>query len=192
MTRGALRFAAIGLAAWTSALLFPQSVLADDSKSTLNSTDVSFVKHAGQMAKDEIKITELGTRKAERSDVKNLAEMLMKDRTDMNTELMQMAGAKQIPLSAVISPSSAEKFQNLERYSGIDFDRAFVGMMESAQQNAVSMFEKAEKKVADADLRMWFSRKLATLRLNMDVIKDVKSKLPPDTTIDTTTPPYLK
>jgi predicted outer membrane protein len=187
-----LSFAAIAMVAWMSALLFPQNVFADGAKSSLNSADESFVKQAGQMSKDEMKIAELGTQKAERTDVKGLAEMLMKDRTAMNTDLSQLAETKHVPLSAVISPASAQKFKNLEKYFGIDFDRAFVGMMEGAQQSAISMFEKAEKKVADADLKVWFSRNLASLRLNLDQIKDLKSKLPPDTTIDTTTPPFLR
>lgn len=173
------------------AMFLPQNGFADEAKSSLNSSDESFFKRAGQMSQDEMKIAELGTQKAERSDVKGLAEMLLKDRTAMNTSLNQLADTKHVPLSAVISPASAQKFKNLEKYFGIDFERAFVGMMESAQQSAISMFEKAEKKVADADLKVWFSRNLASLRLNLDRIRDLKSKLPPDTTIDSTTiPPF--
>src|SRR6187200_3466424 len=91
MTRGALSFAAITMVTWMSAQLLPQNAFADEAKSSLNSADVSFVKQAGQMSKDEMKIAERGTQKAERTDVKSLAEMLMKDRSAMNTELNQLA-----------------------------------------------------------------------------------------------------
>lgn len=180
--------AVVAAAAMLGAQLLTPNALADAKKRTLNSYDEKFVKQAGQSSKDEAKLAELGTKKAERTDVKNLAEMLLKDRSAMNLEMERLATSKDVYLSAVISPEGAQRFKNLERYFGATFDRAFVMMMESAQSNAISSFEKAEKKVADGDLKVWVSRTLVSLRLNMDLLKDVKSKLPVEQIPDSTPP----
>jgi len=186
---GALLIAAITLAAFQSAPLFMPNVLAEDTKSSLNSYDIKFIKEAGQSSKDETAIAELGTKKAERSDVKELAEVLLRDYTAWNSELQELAGKKQVFLSAMISPTGAQKFQNLEKYFGPGFDRAFVTMMETARKNAIYAFEKAEKKVQDSDMKVWVSKTLLSFRMQLDKLKDIKSKLPSEPATDLNFPP---
>ncbi|WP_395746979.1 DUF4142 domain-containing protein [Prosthecobacter sp.] len=149
---------------------------AENKKSSLNSHDEKFVKEAGASGMAEVKIATLGTQKAERADVKNLATMLVADHTKANSELSSLAASKNVELSAVIDPSDASTFKDLEKESGKGFDKAFLSDLEKAHKNTISSFEDAEKNASDADVKSWASKTLPTLRAHLDKIKELEAK----------------
>lgn len=149
---------------------------AADSSSGVNSADQKFIKQAASDGMAEVKIATLGTQKAERSDVKDLATMLVADHTKANAELTSLAASKKVELSAVIDPDAASKFKDLEKESGKDFDKAFLKHLEKAHKDCISNFEDAEKNAADADVKAFASRTLPTLRTHLDKVKELAGK----------------
>lgn len=147
-----------------------------NSKSSLQSSDESFVKTAGADGMAEIKLATLGTQKAERADVKEFAQMLVNDHTKLKDELTALAQRKGVELSAVIDPKAAETFQSLEKESGKDFDKAFLSQMEKDHKKDISNFEDAEKNAADADVKAWASNTLPTLRSHLAKVQELAAK----------------
>jgi putative membrane protein len=145
-------------------------------KSSLKAADEKVVKLAGMSGTAEVKIAKLGTQKAERTDVKNLATMLLTDHTQANADLAKLAEMKNVELSAVIDPKSAGIFQDLEKDSGKDFDKAFLSQLESAHKDAVSSFEDASKNAEDADVKAWAGKMLPTLKEHLNKIKELEAK----------------
>lgn len=154
--------------------LTPSAGAADGSG--LKASDEKFIKEAGSDGKAEVKIATLGTQKASRTDVKDLATMLVTDHTKANTELSSLAASKNVELSAVIDPNAASTFQDLEKKSGADFDKAFLSHLEKAHKDCISTFEDAEKNATDSDVKSWASKTLPTLRAHLDKVKELESK----------------
>ena len=90
-----------------SALLLP-SVGYSAEKDTLNSADVSFIKHAAASGMAEVKIADLGMKKAERADVKAFAETVHSSHSKAQEEIVKLASTRGVDLSGVIDPERAE------------------------------------------------------------------------------------
>ncbi|WP_395748885.1 DUF4142 domain-containing protein [Prosthecobacter sp.] len=152
------------------------SLVAADTASGLKASDEKFVKMAGADGMAEVKIATLGTQKAERTDVKDLATMLVADHTKANAELTSLAESKKVQLSAVITPKAAKAFEDLEKVSGKDFDKAFLKQLEKDHKACISNFEDAEKNAEDADVKSWATKTLPTLRAHLDKVKELAGK----------------
>lgn len=152
------------------------TLTAADKKSSLNAADEKFVKQAGVEGTAEVKIATLGTQKAERADVKELATMLVADHTKANAELSALAQSKNVELSAVIDPDAAGEFKDLEKKSGKDFDKAFLSHMQDSHKSTISDFEDAAKNAVDGDVKAWADKTLPTLKAHLDKIKALQDK----------------
>lgn len=149
---------------------------ADQHQSSLKAADETFVKKTGAEGVAEVKLATLGTQKAERTDVKELAQMLVTDHTRLNAELTALAKQKGVQLSAVIDPKAAETFQGLEKESGKDFDKAFLSHLEDAHKSCIAEFEDAVKDGVDGDVKAWASKTLPTLRAHLAKVKELEAK----------------
>ena len=148
-------------------LLHAPSAMATE-KDTLNATDVSFIKHAAADDMAEVKLGELGAKKAERPEVKTYAAMIVTDHTKSNADLAKLAAAKGVELSAVIEPDKATVFQKLEQSSGAEFDSKFLAEMVSDHKMCVSNFEKASNEATDSDVKAFASGLLPTLKAHLE------------------------
>jgi putative membrane protein len=146
-------------------------------KGSLNDADTKFIKTTADAGMSEVKIAELGTQKAERADVKELATMMVTDHTKANSELAELAKSKGVEISAMIPEKGASTFKNLENEKGASFDKAFLDKMESAHKKLIDSFEDAQKDVKDGELKAWIDKTLPTLRMHLDHVKEVKGKL---------------
>jgi len=142
-------------------------------KDTLNASDVSFIKHAASDDAAEVKLAELGAKKADRPDVKAFAAMLVTDHTKSNEELAKLAATKGVALSGVIEPSKAKVFQKLEKSSGTEFDKKFLAEMVSDHKMCVSNFEKASKEAKDTDVKAFANGLLPKLKAHLEKAKEL-------------------
>ena len=153
---------------------FTACVLGADS--ALNTKDQKFIKDTGEAGLAEVKIATLGTQKAERADVKEFATMLVTDHTKMNTELAELAKSKNVELSAVISAKGSDKFKELEKETGKDFDNAFLAHMEDCHEDSVAAFEEAGKDAADTAVKDWANATLPTLKAHLQKVRDLRAR----------------
>ncbi len=150
------------------------SGFAADSK--VNAADEKFIKQTGEAGKAEVKIATLGAQKAARADVKEFASQLVTDHTKINTELASLAESKNVDLSAVISADGANKFKELEKESGKDFDSAFLAHMEDCHERSVNSFEEAQNDATDGELKTWVGKTLPTLKAHLQKVRDLRTK----------------
>src|SRR6187401_1117617 len=98
--------------AWFSAVLmaafyFTIAVIAADQKAALSDGDAKFLKNTAANGLTEVKLAELALQKATKSEVKDLAQMLLSDHTGVNDSLKALAEGKKVMLSAIIDPSGS-------------------------------------------------------------------------------------
>jgi putative membrane protein len=145
-------------------------------KAQVNAHDEKFIKTTTADSRAEAKLAELAVKKADRSEVKELAQMLATDHTALSTDLTALAESKGVELSAGIAPKAAERFQSLEGYSGKDFDKAFLKDMKADHEKTISEFESADKKVEDADLKAFIEKSLPGIKGHLNKIEDLLGK----------------
>jgi putative membrane protein len=156
------------------AILFSTALAFADNKPAVNSTDEKFIKATAADGMAEVKIAELASKKAERAEVKEYAEMLVKDHSAANKELESIATAKGVDVSAIVDPSSAKDFQSLEKYSGKEFDNEFLKLMESDHKKCVSNFESEQKKGGDGDVKAFVDKTLPVIKGHLDKAQNLR------------------
>jgi putative membrane protein len=166
----------LSLALVAAAVMASPGQLRADAKDTLNDYDVKFVKKEAAAGLAEVKMAELAAQKAQRPEVKEFAQTLVKDHTAANTELAELAKKKGVEISAVVDPDSAETFKKLEGHSGTDFDKEYLSEMTSAHKKCVSNFEEAAKDARDGDLKAWINKTLPTLKAHHEKAQQLSSK----------------
>jgi putative membrane protein len=149
---------------------------AEDNKSGLTSDEVTFIKHAAADGLAEVKIAGLAVRKAESAGVKALAETLVTDHTKVNEELTLLATNKSVDLSAVIDPKDAGIFQKLEKYSGAEFDKAYLSEVVSSHKKCLGIFEEISKESKNAEVKAFADKYIPTLKAHHDKAKEMHSK----------------
>ncbi len=160
------------LALSAAALIFAPHGFAAE-KDTLNATDVKFVKHAAAAGMAEVKVAELGVKKAGSPNLKAFAEMLVTDHTKANEEVTALAKTKGVELSTVIEPNHASTYQKLEQYSGTDFDKELLAVLVSDHKKCISTYEAAAKDSKDMEVKAWAEKMLPTLRTHLDKAKEL-------------------
>lgn len=159
-------------------LSMASAALAADTASALSAEDQTFVKMAAQHGMKEVKVAELGTRKAAHADVKAFAATLVEDHTAANKELTAFASANNVEVSAVASPDAAEKVQDLEKEeTGQGFDKAFLNGMIASHKESIDQFEEISKDTKNASLKAWVDKTLPTLKAHHEQAKALEAKL---------------
>ncbi|MDB5859523.1 MAG: hypothetical protein JWQ76_3212 [Ramlibacter sp.] len=136
-----------------------------DKKTQLPRADRKFIEHAAEGGMFEVQAGQLAASKATDLQVKSFANMLVDQHTAANNELVQLANAKGVELPAVPRHGMRKDIDKLGKRNGADFDQHFVrevGIKD--HEKDIKMFEKAGKKVKDAELKAFIDKTLPTLR----------------------------
>jgi predicted outer membrane protein len=147
-------------------------------KETLNAFDMRFIKRAAADDTAEVKLAELGVKKASSPDVKALAEMIVADHTAGREDLSKLAAAKGVQISNVVDPKDAATFQKLEQASGAEFDKLFLAEMVKSHKACLSNYEEASTGARDVDVRAFAGEALPVLRSHL---KKARELSPPET-----------
>lgn len=169
------RLSTATLALCTALFLAPHGFGAGNTP--LNSDETTFIKHEAAAGVAEVKLAELGAKKATHSDVKAFAQKLIDNHGKANAELAALAAAKGVELSAVINPEDAKIFQDLEEFSGSAFDKAYIDAVVSSHKMCVSEFETSSKNAKDAELKQWVDKMIPGLKAHLGEAKVLSSSL---------------
>lgn len=127
--------------------------------------DRKFIQDAAEGGMFEVEAAQLASSKASSPDVKNFATTLVKDHTNANNELVQLANSKKVELPAAPPRAKRNDIEKMGKLTGTDFDQRFVrevGIKD--HQKDIKDFENASKKVKDPELKAWVDKTLPTLR----------------------------
>jgi len=129
--------------------------------------DRKFVEDAAEGGMMEVQAGQLAASKASDPNVKSFADTLVKDHSNANNELVQLANSKKVELPAAPSRSERKDIEKLGKLSGKDFDKQFVSMGVKDHEKDIKKFEKASGKVKDPELKAWIDKTLPTLRQHL-------------------------
>lgn len=161
----------------------------DTTTSSMNSTDTSkmamgttpvdkddadFAVKAANGGMEEVQLGQMASQKAMNQRVKDFGAMMVKDHSAANDKLKGIAASKNITLPGTLSNDAQKDYDDLNKKTGKDFDKAYVKMMVDDHKTDVKDFQNEAKNATDADLKNFASQTLPTLQMHLDSAETIK------------------
>jgi putative membrane protein len=149
---------------------------------TTQMSDQHFMKEAAEGGMAEVEFGQLAADKASSQDVKDFAQRMVKDHTQANDQLKQIAVQKNVTLPA--SPSAKDEMtkKKLSNMSGDAFDKAYMADMVKDHKKDIAAFQKETSSGQDPDVKQFASQTLPTLKDHLKQAESVSPKLASSTT----------
>ena len=135
-------------------------------------TDTQFYQDALNDGQKEIDASKMESASGSSADAKKLADKLIADHTAMGKKVKAAAGTGVTAPAPDTAPPA-----DLQGKTGADLDKAWVDMMVTDHQKAVSMFENASKNASTDDAKKLATDALPTLREHLKAAQDLQSKM---------------
>ena len=125
-----------------------------------------FVQKAMASGQMEVQMGQLGQQQAQNPQVKALADALVRDHTQANQKLQQLASTKNIAQDQKGGDHQKHQqhLQKLQGKSGAEFDKEFVKMALKHHKKDIQEFEKAQTQLTDTELKSFVTETLPKLR----------------------------
>ena len=155
----------------------PDATRQSDQQSTLAQEDEAFLENAIQGSYAEIEGSQLALEKTESQDVRQFAEMMIKDHGEMVKEASKLATDKGMTPPDGPSLMQTTEITALKALSGGAFDAMYVNRIGVASHEAtVEMFEEASREAQDPDVKAMASKTLPKLREHLEMARTLNEK----------------
>jgi putative membrane protein len=125
-----------------------------------------FVQKAMASGQMEVQMGKLGQQQGQDPQVKALADALVRDHTQANQRLQQIASTKNISQDQKHGDHQKHQqhVQQLQSKTGAEFDKEFVRMAIKHHKKDIQEFEKAQTQINDTELKSFVTETLPKLR----------------------------
>ena len=151
----------------------------ENVKDALNGNqDSNFVIKASIDNMAELKVLQAGWDHGSSKELKAHAKMMIADHKKLGAGMKEYAGKKGYVIPADDGGKGDDAVAKINKSTkGKDWDKAWADHMKSAHEDAISLFDKAQDNVKDAELKTMVTNALPTLRSHLDMMKDLQDKL---------------
>lgn len=161
-------------------------------------TDQQFVSQVGAANLLEVRLSQAAQQKGGNTSVKQFAQKMIVDHTDMQKQWIAVAKKDNIKFTTELNPQQLQQLQQLTRMSGADLDRAYMSMMVQNHRDNVDAFTRERNATHSPDVRQLIESSLPGLQQHLSQAQQISSQVgadvavtgsAPTTTGGTTTPP---
>lgn len=149
-----------------------------DKQSRANASqpgDERFLKEAADGGMAEVELGQLAADKASSPDVKEFAQRMVKDHSQANDQLKQIAMKKGLTLPTSPSVKNEATKNKLSSLSGDAFDQAYMSDMVKDYKKDIAAFQKESTSGQDPDVKQFASQTLPTVKQAESVSPDLTS-----------------
>ncbi|MES2310166.1 MAG: DUF4142 domain-containing protein, partial [Verrucomicrobiota bacterium] len=111
----------------------------------------------------EVKLGEIGAKKATRKEVRDFGDMLATDHRKMNDDLKALAKKKGVTLSDTLDSKHQKKIDDISSTASDSFDKKYLACLVESHQTNIRKFEKIQKSTQDSDLQHFVAQYLPAL-----------------------------
>jgi len=129
----------------------------------------TFVHEAAIGGMTEVKLGNLAQQQASSAQVKQFGARMVKDHSQANAELKQVASSKGIEVPAELDSKHQKDVDALQKKQGADFDKAYMDHMVKDHKKDVSEFKKEASSGKDADIKAFAAKTLPTLEEHLQL-----------------------
>lgn len=145
---------------------------------TVPGKDKTFMVKAAEAGNAEVAASKVALEKSSNPDVKQFAQKMIDDHTQVGDQLKQLASSKDVSLPSDPSMGQRAKIAVLDKLSGATFDKRYASMIGvSAHEDAVKLFQKASTSAQDPDVKNFAAKTLPGLQEHLQMATDLKAKV---------------
>jgi putative membrane protein len=149
---------------------------ASDIVPPMDAVDRAFVEKANQGSLCEIHSSELAIKRGMGTSEQSVAQQMIDDHTKANQALVSLAAKKGVELTTSPDKKHQDQLDQLGAVSDKDLAKAYIAMQLKAHKAAIDLFNDEAKDGKDADLRLFASDTLPTLKAHLAHVAEVSSK----------------
>ena len=140
--------------------------------------DKQFLSKAADAGSTEIAASKLAQSKSSNGDVKQFADAMVTQHTQVADELKQLASSKQIAVSDAPGARHKAQLDKLGRLEGRQFDTDYAASIGvAAHKDAVKLFTDASQKASDPDIKAFAVKTLPALQHHLDMANALHAAL---------------
>lgn len=143
----------------------------------LDETDQTFMKEAAVGNQAEIQLGKMAQEKASSQAVKSFGERMIKDHSDADTKLKNIAQSQHISLPIELDPQHRQTAEALSRLSGPQFDQAYMLFMVQEHTKDVDHFKKEAADAHDDTVKQFAAATLPVLQSHLDEANQIQQQL---------------
>jgi len=144
---------------------------------TVNGDDAKFAVNAADGGMAEVMLGKLAQEKTTNPAIKDFGAMMVTDHSKANDELKALAKSKNIALPLVVSADKQKAYDDLNKKTGADFDKAYVDAMIDGHKSTEKLMKDESKDGKDADLQAFATKVLPTVQAHLIKIQDIKKSM---------------
>lgn len=129
------------------------------------------VANGGMM---EVALGKLAEQKSANAKIKDFGSMMVKDHTNANDKLKEIATQKNISLPSSISQDDQKHIDDLSKENEKDFDKDYIDMMVKDHKDNIDLFEGAAKNSSDSTFKNFAAKTLPTLYKHLGAAKAIQ------------------
>ena len=133
--------------------------------------DRNFMMQAAQGGMAEVQMAQLALKKTNNTRVRDFAQMMVKDHSDLNARLTPMATQMGVSLPTQLSNADAGTLIKLRRLSGATFDRTYMASQKTTHTKALALFQDAGAQADNVTLRDFFAQNAQTISMHLEMLK---------------------
>lgn len=119
---------------------------------TLSHTDRTFFQKVAEGSTNEVALSQLAPDHSANAQVKSFAEMIINDRTRLNSQLSSIAGQQGVDLGPYIQKGQRDHVDSLQQKNGTEFDQAYLDQLIKSDRETAELFEREAADSKDPEL----------------------------------------
>jgi len=139
----------------------------------MNRGERKFLEEAAQHGVAEVDAGKLAASKATNAEVKKFGEQMAQDHGKANEELKQLASQKGVQVKEEPDRAHKRASDQLQKLSGADFDKKYMGQMVKDHEEDVKKFQKMAKDAKDPEVRAFAEKTVPVLEKHLDMARQV-------------------
>jgi putative membrane protein len=138
-----------------------------------NNPDQSFFKHAAEGGIAEVEAGKLAESKGSSQAVKDFGAMMVKDHTQANSKLKELASTENVDLPESSSAKQMATKARLEVLTGESFDKSYIKDQISAHEATTALLKKEIASGKDPKAQAFATEILPTVRAHLKKIREI-------------------
>lgn len=137
-------------------------------------TDTAFANKAAISGMAEVALGKMAAEKGVSADVKNFGNMMVKDHSMANEELMSIAKNKNIMLPTGLDAEHQAKSDSLSKLSGKAFDEGYIKVMKEGHQKTLAIMNQEATGGQDSELKAFAAKTAPVVKHHLDELQNIK------------------
>jgi len=138
--------------------------MAPPETNRMNAVDRRFLMKTAEVNVAEVMVGKLALQKSRSEPVRHVAQMLVKEHSQANDELKQLAAQKGVNLPNRPSRRHQAMYNRLSRISGAQFDKMFMSGQIKDHLNTITLFQSEIRQGTNADTREYALKYLPNIQ----------------------------